>query len=142
MKSVQSRLAGLLGYQVRRAQMRAFGSFAQAAGGLGLTPMLYGVLVVLDEQPGASQAEISEVLGADPSTMVRLLDQLEKRGWVKREPSPVDRRSTRPALTEAGRTLLVEATPLVLESDLRIATRLTPAQRETLLELLRELNAG
>ena len=92
MKSVQSRLAGLLGYQVRRAQMRAFGSFAQAAGGRGLTPMLYGVLVVLDEQPGASQSEIAEELGADPSTMVRLLDQLEKRGWVKREPSPVDRR--------------------------------------------------
>jgi MarR family 2-MHQ and catechol resistance regulon transcriptional repressor len=72
--------------------------------------------------------------------MVRLLDQLEKRGWVKREPSPVDRRSTRPALTESGRALLEEATPLVIESDQRIATRLTPAQRETLLELLRELN--
>lgn len=141
MKGTESRLAGLLGYQVRRAQLRAFGTFAQAAGQLGLTPMLFGVLVVLDEQPGATQADIAEALGADPSTMVRLLDSLEQRGWVKREPSPVDRRSTLPILTEAGRALLAEAMPLVVESDRRISTRLSVAQRETLLALLRELNA-
>jgi len=141
MKGVRSRLAGLLGYHMRRAQMRAFQTFAESPGLLGLTPMLFGVLAIIDEQPGVTQAEIAEALGADPSTMVRLLDQLEKRDWVKREPSPTDRRSTRPVLTAAGRELLERATPLVIASDQRISTRLTPAQRETLLALLEELNA-
>jgi DNA-binding MarR family transcriptional regulator len=139
MKATAGRLSGLLGYQVRRAQVRAFQSFAQAAGGMGLTPMLFGVLVVIDERPGVSQAEIADALGADPSTMVRMLDQLEKRAWVRREPSPVDRRSTLPVLTEAGRSILVEALPLVIESDRRIAAALTSAERETLLDLLRRL---
>jgi len=139
MKATAGLLSGLLGYQVRRAQVRAFQSFAQAAGGMGLTPMLFGVLVVIDERPGVSQAEIAEALGADPSTMVRMLDQLEKRAWVRREPSPVDRRSTLPVLTEAGRSTLAEALPLVIESDRRIAAALTSAERETLLDLLRRL---
>jgi len=139
MKATGGRLSGLLGYQVRRAQVRAFQSFAQAAGGMGLTPMLFGVLVVIDERPGVSQAEIADALGADPSTMVRMLDQLEKRAWVRREPSPVDRRSTLPVLTEAGRSILAEALPLVIESDRRIAAALTSAERETLLDLLRRL---
>jgi DNA-binding MarR family transcriptional regulator len=139
MKATVGRLSALLGYQVRRAQVRAFGSFAQAVGGLGLTPMLFGVLVVLDERPGVSQAELAEALGADPSTMVRMLDQLEKRRWVKREPSPVDRRSTLPVLTAAGRAILDEALPLVIESDRRIASALTAPERETLLDLLRRL---
>jgi len=140
MKSTDSRLAGLLGYQLRRAQLRAFQTFAQATGDLGLTPMLYGVLVILDERPGATQVEIAEALGADPSTMVRLLDSLEKRGWVRREPSPTDRRSTLPMLTDSGRTLLAHATPHVVASDERISIRLTPAQREALIALLGELN--
>jgi DNA-binding MarR family transcriptional regulator len=139
MKATAGRLSALLGYQVRRAQIRAFASFAQAVGALGLTPMLFGVLVVIDERPGVSQAEIADALGADPSTMVRMLDQLEKRAWVRREPSPVDRRSTLPVLTEAGRSILAEALPLVIESDRRIAAALTSAERETLLDLLRRL---
>jgi len=139
MKANAGRLSGLLGYQVRRAQVRAFGSFAQAVGGMGLTPLLFGVLVVIDERPGVSQAEIAESLGADPSTMVRMLDQLEKRAWVKREPSPIDRRSTLPVLTDAGRAILAEALPLVIKSDRRIASALTTAERETLLDLLRRL---
>ncbi|MGB8267304.1 MAG: MarR family transcriptional regulator [Candidatus Velthaea sp.] len=139
MNAMESRLESLLGYRLRRAQLSAFHTFAQAVGELGLTPMLYGVLVVLDERPGVSQTELAAALGADPSTMVRLLDQLEKREWVRRASSPKDRRSTLPALTLAGRTLLREATPLVVASDERIATRLTPAQRATLLELLGEL---
>jgi DNA-binding MarR family transcriptional regulator len=139
MKATAGRLASLLGYQVRRAQVRAFQSFAQAAGGMGLTPMLFGVLVVLDERPGVTQTELADALGADPSTMVRMLDQLEKRAWVKREPSPVDRRSTLPVLTDTGRAILAEALPLVVESDRRIASALTADERETLLDLLRRI---
>jgi DNA-binding MarR family transcriptional regulator len=139
MKATAGRLASLLGYQVRRAQVRAFQSFAQAAGGMGLTPMLFGVLVVLDERRGVTQTELADALGADPSTMVRMLDQLEKRAWVKREPSPVDRRSTLPVLTDTGRAILAEALPLVVESDRRIASALTADERETLLDLLRRI---
>jgi DNA-binding MarR family transcriptional regulator len=135
----ESGLGRLLGYQLRRAQLRAFQKFAQATGGLGLTPMLYGVLIVLDHRPGVTQTEVAGVLGADPSTMVRMVDQLEKRGWVRREHSALDRRSSLPILTDAGRSLVREVTPLVVESDQRITTQLTPAERETLLGLLQKL---
>ena len=123
MKSV--RLEGLLGYQLRRAQLRAFGAFAEVTAETSLSPMLFGVLVTVADRPGEGQREIAApvmrqsagddglgqrevaaALGADPSTMVRLVDQLEARGLLRRVTHPVDRRTTVPTLTDSGRELL------------------------------------
>jgi DNA-binding MarR family transcriptional regulator len=134
------RLEGLLGYQLRRAQLRAFGAFAEVTAETSLSPMLFGVLATVADRPGEGQREIAASLGADPSTMVRLVDQLEARGLLRRVVHPVDRRTTVPTLTEAGHELLRRATPLVAASDERFAVALDGAERAQLLALLRRLN--
>jgi DNA-binding MarR family transcriptional regulator len=131
----------LLGYQLRRAQLRAFAAFADAAGSIGLTPMLYGVLATIAARPGIGQREIAGALGADPSTMVRLVDQLEGRDLLRRVTHPVDRRTVVPTLTETGRAVLARATPLVRASDERLTAGLSAAERTQILALLRRLNA-
>jgi DNA-binding MarR family transcriptional regulator len=139
---MKSRLDRLLGYHLRRAQVRAFGAFAQQLGGTGLTPMLYGVLATVEASPGIGQGEIADALGADRSTMVRLVDQLERRDLLRRETHPDDRRTVIPTLTPAGRALLEAATPLVHASELGFAGGLSEAEREQLIELLRRLAAA
>ena len=90
MKGVRSRLAGLLGYHVRRAQMRAFQTFAESPGLLGLTPMLFGVLAVIDEQPGVTQAEIAEALFIGLGTVKgHIRDILEKLAAADRTQAAV-----------------------------------------------------
>jgi len=79
-------------------------------------------------------------LGADPSTMVRMLDQLEKLSLVQRVPSLTDRRVMVPTLTAAGRELIARATPKVQESEDAFAAALSPAQRAQLFDLLSRLN--
>ena len=39
-----------------------------------------------------SQREIADRIFVESPTVVRLLDRLEKLGWLRREPSPEDRR--------------------------------------------------
>jgi len=129
-----------LGYQLRRAQLRAFAALSQAIGSDGLTPMLFAVLVTIAEGGGVTQREVADALGADPSTMVRMLDQLEKLSLVQRVPSLTDRRVMVPTLTAAGRELIARATPKVQESEDAFAAALSPAQRAQLFDLLSRLN--
>ena len=140
MRSVNgSRLDGLLGYHLRRAQLKAFAAFAREVA--GLSPMLFGVLATIEAQPGIGQGEIADALGADRSTMVRLVDQLERRGLVRRESRPDDRRTVIPTLTPAGRTALAAANPQVLASEELFAGTLSAQERRTLADLLQRISA-
>lgn len=70
---------------------------------LGLTPQLCGVLIRLAE--GAlSQHELGKQLGIDRTTVVELIDELERKGYVERRRNPADRRSYLLTLTARGRT--------------------------------------
>lgn len=137
----RSRLDGLLGYHLRRAQLRAFAAFSRHLKETGLTPTLFGVLATIEARPGIGQGEVADALGADRSTMVRLVDQLERRGLVRRDPHPGDRRTVLPALTSEGRALLERATPLVRASEDEFAAALSPQERERLADSLRRLDA-
>jgi len=131
----------LLGFHLRLAQLRAFGAFASALGGDGLSPLLLGTLILIDAHPGINQSELADRLSADRSTMVRLIDQLEARTWVRREVASHDRRSTVPLLTDSGRALLRRAKPRVMQSERELLGPLAPAERAELHRLLRKLNA-
>nr|MDQ6925348.1 MarR family transcriptional regulator [Candidatus Eremiobacteraeota bacterium] len=109
----RSRLDGSLGYHLRRAQLGAFAAFGRHLKETGLTPTLYGVLATIEAWPGIGQGEVADALGADRSTMVRLVDHLERRGLVRRDPRSGDRRTVLPALTAEGAALLARAIPLV-----------------------------
>ena len=57
---------------------------------------------------GVSQAALAELVGVEPPTLVRVLDQLEVQGLIERRTSPTDRRVNLLSLTEAARPLVAE----------------------------------
>ena len=97
--SILDRPGALLVIAARRGQERA----AQRLMPLGLNVRMCGVLNLLKEEGPRSQHEIGELLGIDRTTMVELVDELEKQGIVKRERSAHDRRSYAVTLTPSGR---------------------------------------
>src|SRR5581483_2239535 len=103
--------------------------------------MLLGALLIVDEHPGINQSDIAAILGADRSTLVRLVDQLEELGLVVRKPDPADRRSSVPTLTDEGRTAIARALPRVAASEEELAASLSEEERTTLLALLRRINS-
>jgi len=71
----------------------------------GLTPAQYLVLGNLPDKGGKPLGELADVLRCSPSTVTGIVDTMEKKELVAREPNPEDRRSHLLVLTPRGRTL-------------------------------------
>ncbi len=132
-------LTGLMGYQLRRAQVRVFEHFGRALADLELTPGQLGLLVVLAQNEGASQTELARYAGVERATLGEAVEKLSKRGLIARRPSPRDRRSKVLYLTDEGRALLDRAIPLVEAHETEIAADLEPEERRQLIDLLERL---
>ena len=74
-----------------------------------LTPPQYFVLSLLGEQDGRPFKELADALGCTPATVTGIVDTMEKKGLVVRNPNPADRRSLLVKMTEKGKTLLQAA---------------------------------
>jgi DNA-binding MarR family transcriptional regulator len=126
--------AGQLFFRLWRASHERV---AMALESVGMTPALFGVLNVLRARKGAIQQEIGAAMGIDPSTMVSLIDKLEKEGLAKRRPHPSDRRAREVSITPKGRRLLERCRKIALESEDDVLRGLSSAERRQLLKLLR-----
>src|SRR5262249_41273249 len=70
---------------------------------MGLTRGQWLVLTRLYRRPGASQTELADMLEIDRASAGRMIDRMEKNGWVERRPDPADRRINRLHLTGEAR---------------------------------------
>ena len=73
-----------------------------AARDLGLTPGHLKALFVLDLDEPRPMGALAEALSCDASTVTWLVDSLEERGIVERQPLATDRRVKTVALTQLG----------------------------------------
>ncbi|MCX5397765.1 MarR family winged helix-turn-helix transcriptional regulator [Streptomyces sp. NBC_00102] len=99
---------------------------------------MFGVL--RDREPGMQ--ELARHLGLDKSSATGLVDRAERRGLVRRSPSPHDRRSVQVALTEQGHQLAREATVEAGQHIHALAAHLTDEQRAQLSLLASAALAG
>jgi DNA-binding MarR family transcriptional regulator len=129
-------LPNLLGYQLRRAQIAVFQNFARAMADFDITPGRFGVLQVIAANGGLSQSELGAILGIDRSTVVAVIDRLERDGLVRRAKAPRDRRSHALQLSEKGAVTLAVLEQRVAAHERDIARALSAAERKTLLNLL------
>lgn len=84
----------------------------------GLTDATWRPLVHLAEGgDGISQRDLAARIGLDTSTLVRLLDLLEARGFVERRVDPADRRARRIHLTAEGRDELARIRAMLLQAE-------------------------
>jgi DNA-binding MarR family transcriptional regulator len=131
-------LDGHLGYFVRRLQVWIFQDFVRTLSAFDIRPAQFSVLVVIEANPGLSQADLADTLGIERARLVRLLDGLEKHGLTRRQPSPNDRRSHALSLTEVGRTALERIKSQAAEHETHLANRLGADKRDVLLKALRD----
>jgi DNA-binding MarR family transcriptional regulator len=113
--------------------------FAERVQAVDLTPAQVGLLRAVAARPGQSQRELADLLGALPSRLVALVDELESRGLVERRTSVQDRRHHALHLTPAGGDLMRRVGELARAHDDAICAGLSRADRETLRGLLQRL---
>ena len=133
-------LSELLGYSLKRAQLKVFEDFLRCVAPLQLTPAQFSVLLLLEKNPGRNQTEIANTLGILRPNFVAMLDGLESRDLCTRVRSTNDRRSHVLLLTDRGRAVLARAKRLVASKhEARLSELLGPANRAALLSMLKKI---
>ena len=105
----------------------------------GLSVPQFRTLVLLDRYPSASLSLVAENLGAALPTASRMVTGLVRKGLVRREACPTDRRQVSLVLTPKGRSAF-EAARHETQNEVALkVSRLTPEQRGTVAEAMRLL---
>jgi len=126
-----------LGFLLARASAVSQAAANEALATHGLKVRSYSVLALAVTGGRPSQRELAGFLRLDPSQVVALIDDLERRGLVTREPDPRDRRANVVAATLAGRSLYRRAQADVEAGERRAHAGLSSADRAELARLLR-----
>ena len=129
-------LTGLVGFHLRQAQIAVFRDFVESMRPLDMTPGLFAVLVLVEANPDLTQSDLARAVHLDRSTMVSVLDNLERRGLVARHAAAHDRRSNALRLTTTGGALLRRLKQRVARHEKRLARGLDEHERATLVALL------
>ncbi|SEG31813.1 DNA-binding transcriptional regulator, MarR family [Nonomuraea solani] len=106
-----------LGYLLKHAGLRLGELTGPALEPYGIDGREFAVLSVLGAREPLSQLEAAQRLGIDRTTMVAMVDALERKGLVGRRPHPGDRRKNIVEPTERGREVLGAATRAVEEAE-------------------------
>ncbi|NUR90623.1 MAG: MarR family transcriptional regulator [Nonomuraea sp.] len=99
-------MSSRLGYLLKHAQLRLQELTGPALAPYGVDGRELAVLAVLDAGQAISQQDAATRLGIDRTTMVAMVDALERKGLVARRPDPADRRRNLVELTEHGTRVL------------------------------------
>jgi DNA-binding MarR family transcriptional regulator len=126
------RLIELADKQLKQIQRETIGE-------ADLTPPQYFILTLLWERDGRPLKELAAAAHCSPATMTGIVDTLEGKELVTREPNPADRRSLLVELTEQGRVLR-DSTPTLDKIFRSCCVGLEPDEVRQLSRLLKKLN--
>ncbi|GAB2585879.1 putative transcriptional regulator, MarR family protein [Paractinoplanes abujensis] len=102
----------------------------------GVSMWAYAVLTALRESPMRTQAALAAGIGADKTRLIPVLDELQKRGLIEREPDPSDRRVRLLDLTDAGRQVHQAIQSEVRAGEADLLAAFPPADRDGFLRAL------
>jgi MarR family transcriptional regulator, organic hydroperoxide resistance regulator len=100
------------------------------------------VLAALDDGIQRTQLELSKVVCVDKTTLISVLDRLEKSDLVIRAVDPSDRRVRIPQITAAGRRVYAKFATARDVAEARVLDGIGDADRILLLSLLGRIAAG
>lgn len=132
----QAGLDQLIGFHLRMAQVAVWRDFCASLAPLDLTQKQLAVLTLVQDNPGASQIDMAQVIATDRATMMALVDRLQERSLIERRPSSQDRRRQEIHLTPAGQEMTRRAQALVAAHEKKVLSRFTAGEQALLLEML------
>ncbi len=108
-----------------------------------LSPATGLVLSILaTSETSVSPNHIADRLIISRASVTSLLDSLEKRGYVKRQPHPSDRRMLLVELTDSGRQVANQFRPIVHQHQKVWLNVLNETEQEQLIQTLHRLQAS
>jgi len=101
-----------------------------------LTPMLWGVMSAVLEEPGSGQRQLAARMGVDAVTFGQMIEFLEQKGLVKRQIDPDDRRARQLYGTRRSADLRHRLRPSLRAAQERLLAPLSKTERTAFLDML------
>ncbi len=138
-----SALTSLVGFAVRIAQLHVYDHFHRELWRRHhVHPGAYSALMVIQSNPGIRPGELAAALVVKRPNMTKLLDSLERRGWLARQTPKHDGRGVSLVLTAAGMRKVERFASDAALMDRQATDGLSGRERTALLRLLEKLSAG
>ncbi len=132
------------GHLIRRLHQISVSIFLEEVGkaGFDLTQVQFAALVAIRACPGFDQARIAGLIAYDRVTIGGAIEHLVRKGYVRREINPRDRRARALYLTEEGEAALMRLVPVVRDLQRDILAGLDATEQALFLALLKKATAA
>ncbi len=104
-----------------------------------LRPVDFSILSLITHNPGITSRHLCTTLGILPPNLVAIVGALNKRGLIRRTRHPSDGRAMSLHLTPPRGKLMREAEKAANQLEREATTRLSAAECDTLMRLLRKI---
>ena len=104
-----------------------------------ITRVQWIALFYIGNNEGITQRDLAQILDSNESSIVRLIDRMEKENIVKREKDPTDRRVTKLFLTEEGMKKRDEILPIGEKFSKDCIKGISDEELETFKEVLNKM---
>jgi DNA-binding MarR family transcriptional regulator len=111
-------------------------NFERRARAIGLTRAQWAAIAHLLRNEGCNQSTLADLLDVEPITLARLLDRMEAKGWIRRQPDLKDRRARLVFLTDKAKPLIDQLTTFAAESRAAALAGLSPEEQERLIDTM------
>ena len=138
----RSDLEQFIGYNLKRAYVIVRTDFRDNLAEEGLSARVFSALSLTVQFPNITQSALARKMGVERSGLVAIVDDLERRDYLRRAPVPGDRRVQALVPTAAGTAAYERAFRKVVAHEDKLLSGLTQAERETLLTLLQKVRAA
>jgi DNA-binding MarR family transcriptional regulator len=128
-----------IGFMLGKARQELIGRLDPLAAPLGLTIRHFGIGLLLSRRGALRQTELADMLRLDRTTVMNMVDELERAGFVRREADPKDRRANAVTPTPLGKRWLEKLRPQAEKAERDFLAPLTEAEQDTLRNLLERL---
>src|SRR5579872_2128607 len=132
-------LMSRIGYLLNRPALQIRRMAAAALEPLGLIPPHMAIISTLNDEGPQTQRALGTKLKIDPTTMVWLIDALEKKELVRRGDHPEDRRAHLVELSSGGQAAFRQAAQRLDRLEDEFLAPLSKKEREDLKRLLTKL---
>ncbi|MBV8617225.1 MAG: winged helix-turn-helix transcriptional regulator [Curvibacter sp.] len=132
-------LETLMGYNARRAALAIIEVFMERMSVYGLKVVDFSVLSLVAHNPGITSRQLCANLDILPPNLVGIIASMDRRGLIERRPHPSDGRAVGLHLTPSGLTMMKDAEQTAADLEIEATSRLSPAERKTLIRLLQKI---
>ncbi|WP_379153123.1 MarR family winged helix-turn-helix transcriptional regulator [Paenibacillus sp. sgz5001063] len=121
-----------LGFLLGSTHRRISNLFARVLKPYDITPEQWSILLMICDHEGINQKEVAAAAAKDQPTTARIVELLQKKGFIHKTMSPTDRRAFLLYATETGKSLIEHTVTLEQQT---IATAVNGLSRQQLEDL-------